>query len=62
MCLDVLGAGINVICAFNIQHLESLNDLVERATGVGVRETVPDTFLKQADQIVTLDHLQKLGR
>src|SRR5262245_43053282 len=56
--LDVLAlceAGINVICAFNVQHLESLKDLVERATGVVVRETVPDTFLKQADQVVTLD-------
>jgi len=55
---DVLAlceAGINVICAFNVQHLESLKDLVERATGVAVRETVPDTFLKQADQVITLD-------
>lgn len=53
--LDIIGAGINVICAFNIQHLESLNDMVGRATGVMVRETVPDTFLKEADQIVSLD-------
>ena len=53
--LEVIQTGINVICAFNIQHLESLNDLVGRATGVTVRETVPDTFLKQADQIVMLD-------
>jgi two-component system sensor histidine kinase KdpD len=53
--LELLDAGINVICAFNIQHLESLNDLVERSTGVTVRETVPDVFLKQADQVVTLD-------
>ena len=53
--IELLAAGINVIAAFNIQHLESLNDLVERVTGVVVRETVPDTFLKQADQIVTLD-------
>ncbi len=53
--LDILAAGINVICAFNIQHLESLNDLVERATGIRVRETVPDLFLKQADQVVTID-------
>lgn len=51
----LLDVGINVICAFNIQHLESLNDLVNRATGIRVRETVPDTFLKQADQVVTLD-------
>jgi two-component system sensor histidine kinase KdpD len=53
--LDLLGAGINVIGALNIQHLESLNDLVARNTGVTVRETVPDSFLEQADQIVNLD-------
>lgn len=53
--LDILTAGINVICAFNVQHLESLKDIVERATGVVIRETVPDSFLKQADQIVNLD-------
>lgn len=53
--LAILDAGINVICAFNVQHLESLNDVVEHATGVRVRETVPDTFLERADQIVTLD-------
>lgn len=53
--IELIAAGINVIGAFNIQHLESLNDLVERATGVVVRETVPDSFLKQADQIVNLD-------
>jgi two-component system, OmpR family, sensor histidine kinase KdpD len=52
---DLLQQGINVIAAFNVQHLESLNDLVERATGVVVRETVPDGFLKQADQVVSLD-------
>ncbi len=53
--LDILDAGINVIGALNIQHLESLNDLVQRVTGVVVRETVPDSFLKLADQIVNLD-------
>ncbi|HXX92360.1 MAG TPA: histidine kinase [Planctomycetota bacterium] len=53
--LELAEAGINVICAFNIQHLESLNDIVRRATGVVVRETVPDGFLKTADQVVTLD-------
>jgi len=51
----LLDAGINVICAFNIQHLESLKDLIEEATGVEIRETVPDTFLEQADQVVNLD-------
>ena len=52
---EILSAGINVICAFNVQHLESLNDLIERVTGIKVRETVPDTFLKNADQVVNLD-------
>src|SRR4051812_10569050 len=53
--LELLDAGISVIGAFNIQHLESLNDLVSRNAGVSVRETVPDSFLKQADQVVNLD-------
>lgn len=53
--LEITEAGINVICAFNIQHLESLNDLIERVTGVVVRETIPDTFVKEADQVVTVD-------
>src|SRR5437016_10725028 len=53
--LALLDAGINVIGALNVQHLESLNDLIERATNVAVRETVPDSFLKQADQVVNLD-------
>ena len=51
----LLAAGINVIGAFNVQHLEGLNHLVERATGVTVRETVPDAFLERADQVVNLD-------
>src|SRR5262245_52013755 len=53
--LDLLAAGINVIGAMNIQHLESLNDLVQRVTGVVVRETVPDSFLQQTDQVVNVD-------
>lgn len=53
--LDFLEAGINVICAFNIQHLESLKNVVEKIVGTSIRETVPDTFLHRADQIVTLD-------
>jgi two-component system sensor histidine kinase KdpD len=52
---ELIDGGISVIGAFNIQHLESLNDLVERVTEVNVRETVPDSFLKQADQVVNLD-------
>ncbi len=53
--LALLDAGINVIGAFNIQHLESLTDVVQRVTGVTIRETVPDSFLKRADQVVNLD-------
>jgi len=53
--LELLDAGINVICAFNVQHLESLNDMVKQATGVHVRETVPDSILKRADQVVDID-------
>src|SRR5439155_8933155 len=53
--LELLDAGISVIGAFNIQHLESLNDLVTRTAGVQIRETIPDSFLKQADQVVNLD-------
>jgi two-component system sensor histidine kinase KdpD len=52
---EILDAGISVIGAFNIQHLESLNDLVERVTAVKTRETVPDSFLQKADQVVNLD-------
>jgi len=53
--IDLLDAGVNVIGALNIQHLDSLNDLITRNTGVTVRETVPDSFLEQADQVVNLD-------
>jgi two-component system, OmpR family, sensor histidine kinase KdpD len=53
--LDLIEARINVICAFNVQHLESLKDVVHRATGEVSRETVPDSFLRQADQVVNLD-------
>ena len=53
--LDIVAERINVICAFNVQHLESLKEVVERAAGVVIRETVPDSFLKQADQVVNID-------
>jgi two-component system, OmpR family, sensor histidine kinase KdpD len=53
--LDILNAGISVITAVNIQHLESLNDVVTRTTGVRVRETVPDYFLRHADEVVNVD-------
>ena len=53
--LNLLSEGINVITAVNIQHLESLNDAVARTTGVRVRETVPDYFLRRADEVVNVD-------
>jgi two-component system, OmpR family, sensor histidine kinase KdpD len=52
---DLLDAGIHVMTAVNIQHLETLNDAVARVTGVRVRETVPDTFLDRADEIINVD-------
>jgi len=51
----LLDEGINVISAVNVQHLESLNDVVESTLGVTVRETVPDWVVAQADQVVNLD-------
>jgi two-component system, OmpR family, sensor histidine kinase KdpD len=53
--LDLLDAGVSVITAVNIQHLESLNDVVTRTTGVRVRETIPDHFLRRADEVVNVD-------
>ncbi len=52
---ELLLAGINVITALNIQHLESLHDTVLRATGVDVRERVPDRFVLEADHVVNVD-------
>jgi two-component system sensor histidine kinase KdpD len=52
---DLLRAGINVISTVNIQHLESLYNFVEGATGVRVKERVPDEVLAKADQIVNID-------
>ncbi len=51
----LLDAGINVISTVNLQHLESLNDVVERITGVTQHETVPDPFVRAADQIELVD-------
>ncbi|MBV9929215.1 MAG: universal stress protein [Acidobacteria bacterium] len=53
--LELLDAGVSVITAVNVQHLESLNDAVARTTGVRVRETVPDHFLRRADEVVNVD-------
>jgi two-component system sensor histidine kinase KdpD len=52
---ELLAAGIDVISTVNIQHLESLNDVVEEITGITQRETVPDAFVRQADQIELVD-------
>jgi len=52
---ELLRAGINVISTLNIQHLESLYNLVEKTTGVKVKERVPDYVLAMADQIVNVD-------
>ncbi|MEH2397429.1 universal stress protein [Nostoc sp.] len=51
----VLAAGIDVYSTMNVQHLESLNDLVARITGVVVRERVPDRILNEADEVVLVD-------
>jgi two-component system, OmpR family, sensor histidine kinase KdpD len=60
---ELLAAGIDVWTTLNVQHLESLNDVVERISGVGVRETLPDAVLERPDEIelidVTPEELQK---
>jgi two-component system sensor histidine kinase KdpD len=53
--MALLDEGVNVISAVNVQHLESLNDVIQRTLGVTVRETVPDWIVGQADQVVNLD-------
>jgi two-component system, OmpR family, sensor histidine kinase KdpD len=53
--VDVLDAGIDVYSTVNVQHLESLNDRVAELTGVRVRETVPDSVLGTADEVVLID-------
>jgi two-component system, OmpR family, sensor histidine kinase KdpD len=52
---EILDAGIDVVTTLNVQHLESLNDLVESITGVRVRETLPDRILDQADEVELID-------
>lgn len=52
---ELLDAGVNVISTVNIQHIESLNDVVETITGVPQRETIPDSVLRSADQIEVVD-------
>jgi two-component system sensor histidine kinase KdpD len=53
--MDILAAGINVISALNIQHIESLNEEVKQITGIEVQERVPDSVLAQADEVVNID-------
>jgi len=52
---DVLAVGVDVFSTVNVQHLESLNDQVAELTGVRVRETVPDSVLGEADEVVLID-------
>jgi two-component system sensor histidine kinase KdpD len=52
---ELLGNGIDVYTTLNVQHLESLNDLVAQVTGVVVRETVPDSVLESADEVELID-------
>jgi two-component system sensor histidine kinase KdpD len=52
---DLLDEGINVITTVNVQHLESLNDVIQQNLGVTVRETVPDWLVASADQVINLD-------
>src|ERR1700759_949912 len=50
--MEILNAGINVISAVNIQHLESLNEEIEKITGTAIRERIPDKMLQLADEVV----------
>ncbi len=52
---ELLAAGIDVFTTLNVQHIESLNDVVARVTGVAVRETVPDAVLERADAVELVD-------
>jgi two-component system, OmpR family, sensor histidine kinase KdpD len=51
----LLDAGIDIVSTLNIQHLESLNDTIESITGVQVRETIPDSVLDEADEVILVD-------
>lgn len=53
--IDIIDAGINVVSAVNIQHIESLNDEIKEITGIEVRERIPDNLLAQADEVVNID-------
>jgi two-component system sensor histidine kinase KdpD len=53
--LEILDAGIDVMTAVNVQHIETLNDAVSRSANTRIRETVPDAFLKRANEVVNVD-------
>src|SRR5450432_4203287 len=53
--MDILNAGINVISAVNIQHIESLNEEIKSITGIAVNERIPDSIIKAADEVVNID-------
>lgn len=53
--IEILEAGINVISAVNIQHIESLNEDVKQITGIDVQERIPDSVLRMADEVVNID-------
>jgi two-component system sensor histidine kinase KdpD len=53
--MDILDAGINVISAVNIQHIESLNEDIKEITGIEVAERIPDSVLQSADEVVNID-------
>jgi len=53
--LELLDHGINVMTAVNIQHVETLNDAVNRSANTVIRETVPDSFVKRADEVINVD-------
>ena len=58
---ELLAAGIDVYSTLNVQHLESLNDVVGGITGIVVHETLPDTFFDRADEVVLVD-TPEIGR
>ena len=55
MLKNCLTSGIDVYTTVNIQHFESLNDVVEKITGIRMQETLPDTFLDRADEVQVID-------
>jgi two-component system sensor histidine kinase KdpD len=53
--LELLDAGVSVMTAMNVQHLETLNDAVARSASTQIRETVPDSFLRRANEVINVD-------